>query len=66
MEINTKFFKTCLGVFQGGGCKGVALAGAYKAAVKAGVHLSEVAGASAGSIIAALVGAGASPEFITK
>ena len=66
MENNTKFFKNCLGVFQGGGCKGVALAGAYQAAVEAGVHLSEVAGASAGSIIAALVGAGASPEFILQ
>lgn len=60
----TKFFVSCKGVFQGGGCRGVALAGAYDAAHKQGVRFSEVAGTSAGSIIAALIGAGASPEEI--
>lgn len=54
-------FKNCLGVFQGGGCKALAFVGAYKEAKKRGVNFSEVAGTSAGSIIAALVAAGASP-----
>ena len=66
MGNSTKFFRSCLGVFQGGGCKGIALAGAYQAAVEAGVHLSEVAGASAGSILAALIGAGASAEYVLE
>ena len=30
-------FTTCKGVFQGGGCRGFAYVGAYKAAVDAGV-----------------------------
>ncbi|WP_158262572.1 MULTISPECIES: patatin-like phospholipase family protein [Pirellulaceae] len=63
---STRFFKSCLGVFQGGGCRGAALAGAYAAAIESGVHFAEVAGTSAGSIIAVLVGAGASPEFVWK
>lgn len=62
----TAFFKNCLGVFQGGGCRGIALAGALQSAVESGVHFSEVAGASAGSIIAAFVGAGATPKDIVK
>lgn len=66
MRKSTKFFRSCLGVFQGGGCKGVALAGAYQAAVEAGVHLSEVAGASAGSILAALIGAGGDAEYVLE
>lgn len=32
-------FTTCKGVFQGGGCRGFAYVGAYKAAVDAGVVL---------------------------
>lgn len=55
-------FKNCLGVFQGGGCKALAFVGAYKEAKARGVNFSEVAGTSAGSIMAALVAAGASPS----
>jgi predicted acylesterase/phospholipase RssA len=60
----TTFFSTCLGVFQGGGCRGAALAGAYAEANRLGVHFTQVAGTSAGSIVAALIGAGASPERV--
>src|ERR1035438_9113530 len=62
----TTFFQHCPMVFQGGGCRAVALAGAYKAALQAGVHATRVAGTSAGSIMAALVGAGATPERILQ
>lgn len=55
-------FNNCLGVFQGGGCKALAFVGAYKEAKNRGVNFSEVAGTSAGSIIAALIAAGASPR----
>jgi len=58
----TLFFQTCLGVFQGGGCRAAALVGAYQEAVRHGVHFAEVAGTSAGSIVAALIGAGATPS----
>ena len=55
-------FTTCKGVFQGGGCRGFAYVGAYKAAVDAGVIFTEVCGTSAGSIFAAFIAAGATPE----
>jgi predicted acylesterase/phospholipase RssA len=58
----TRFFQNCLGVFQGGGCKASAYVGAYKEAVKWGVSFSELVGTSAGSIIAVLIAAGATPE----
>src|SRR6266511_4024759 len=60
----TSFFQTCLGVFQGGGCRAAAFAGAYEAATSRGVHFAAVAGTSAGSITAALIGAGASPKTL--
>lgn len=60
----TRFYSDCIGVFQGGGCRAAAFAGAYEAAFKLGVRFSEVAGTSAGSIIAALLAAGADPEFV--
>jgi predicted acylesterase/phospholipase RssA len=62
----TIFFKSCLGVFQGGGCRAAAFAGAYEEAVRRGVSFSEVAGTSAGSIVAALIGGGATPSFIKE
>ena len=68
-EVNypqTKFFQACRGVFEGGGCRGAGHVGAYEAAIRCGVNLSEVAGTSAGSIVAALIGAGASPEFLLR
>jgi predicted acylesterase/phospholipase RssA len=58
----TEFFHSCLGVFQGGGCRAAALVGAYEEAIKCGVQFTEVAGTSAGSIIAALIRAGAKPR----
>jgi predicted acylesterase/phospholipase RssA len=62
----TAYFKSCLGVFQGGGCRAAAFAGAFQEAVNRGVSFSEVAGTSAGSIIAALIGAGATPTFVRE
>lgn len=62
----TTFFRHCPVVFQGGGCRAVALAGAYRRALDAGVHPTHVAGTSAGSIMAALVGAGATPDAILE
>ena len=58
----TKIFDNCLAVFQGGGCKAIAYIGAYRAAVDRGVQFTELAGTSAGAIIAALIAAGATPE----
>lgn len=60
----TKYFQGCRAVFEGGGCRGAAHIGAFDAAVRCGVNFSEVAGTSAGSIVAALIGAGATPEFL--
>lgn len=62
----TQFFQACRGVFEGGGCRGAAHVGAYEAAVRCGVNFSAVAGTSAGSIVAALVGAGASPDYLLE
>lgn len=66
MNNRTKNFQNCLGVFQGGGCKGIAFAGAYEEAVNRGVFFSEIVGTSAGSILAAFVGAGATPAQLNK
>src|SRR5580658_4170763 len=62
MSLKTKYFQTCLGVFQGGVVKAVAFAGAYEEAIRRGVFFSQLIGTSAGSIIAALIGAGAAPD----
>jgi predicted acylesterase/phospholipase RssA len=62
----TSFFKSCLGVFQGGGCRAAAFVGAYEEAVRSGVSFTEVAGTSAGSIVAALIGAGATPKDLRE
>src|SRR4051794_26821970 len=48
-------------VFEGGGVKGIGLAGAYGELARRGVKPKGVAGTSAGAITAALVGAGYSP-----
>lgn len=60
----TKYFTSCKGVFQGGGCKAIAYIGAYKKAYERGVFFSELAGTSAGSIIASLIACGAKPEYL--
>src|SRR6185295_14268462 len=65
-QIHTRYFRHCWGVFEGGGVRGAALAGAYAAANAAGVSFERVAGASAGSIVAALIAAGADPQFILQ
>lgn len=62
----TKYFDNCLAVFQGGGCKAISYVGAYKEAQARGVIFNELAGTSAGSIVAALIAAGASPEDLEK
>ena len=67
MKIDGKLlFCNCLGIFQGGGVKAIAYAGAYDEARKAGIGFSHVAGTSAGAIFAALIAAGASPEKILE
>lgn len=53
-----------IGVFAGGGAKGIAHVGAYFAAIGRGIKFKYVAGTSAGSIVAALVAAGYSPQEI--
>ena len=60
----TKYFNSCKGVFQGGGCKAIAYVGAYKRAYERGVFFSELAGTSAGAFFAALIAAGAKPSYL--
>jgi predicted acylesterase/phospholipase RssA len=62
----TLHFQNCLGVFQGGGVKAIAYAGAYEEALNRSVFFSELVGASAGSIIAVLIAAGATPKQLTE
>lgn len=52
------------GVFSGGGVKGFALLGAYKAIEDKGLKFKRVAGTSAGSIIAALIAANYSSKEV--
>lgn len=49
-------------VFQGGGVKGISLAGAVKAAEEHGIVFNRLAGTSSGSIVAALLAAGYSAD----
>ncbi|MDP9013424.1 MAG: patatin-like phospholipase family protein, partial [Pseudomonadota bacterium] len=51
-------------IFEGGGAKGIAHVGAYAAADEMGLEFVGVAGASAGSIVAALIAVGFSPAEI--
>ena len=62
----TVFFQSCLGVFQGGGCRAAAFAGAVAESVDWGVDFVGLAGTSAGSIVAAFLGAGASPDQLLE
>ncbi|MGO4271133.1 patatin-like phospholipase family protein, partial [Paenibacillus sp. TAF58] len=50
------------GVFEGGGVKGIALAGGVSAAMEQGHVFNEVAGTSSGAIVAALLAAGYTGE----
>ena len=54
--------KTADLVFQGGGVKGIGLVGAYSVLEERGYRPVNMAGASAGAIVAALVAAGYSAE----
>lgn len=62
----TSYFSNCLGVFQGGGIKGIAYIGAYKKAVEKGINFSEVAGTSVGALFAAFIAIGATPDQIEQ
>lgn len=62
----TVHFQTCFGVFQGGGCRAAAYVGAVQEAESRGVHFSALAGTSAGAIVAALLGAGATAAQLHK
>jgi predicted acylesterase/phospholipase RssA len=64
--MQTTHFSHCWAVFEGGGVRGSAHAGAFAAAREAGITFGRVAGTSAGSIVAALIAAGAPPAYISK
>src|SRR5688572_15254596 len=64
--MRTIYFAHCWGVFEGGGVRGAAHAGAYAAARRAGIQFGRVAGTSAGSIVAALIAAGADPSYVSQ
>ena len=50
------------GVFEGGGVRGVALAGAAAAALDAGLEFERAVGTSAGALVASLLAAGYGPD----
>lgn len=52
---------TVIGVFEGGGVRGIALAGAAAAALDEGLRFESVVGTSAGALVASLVAAGYEP-----
>ena len=64
--MKTFYFANCMAAFEGGGVRGAAYAGAYEAAVDAGIRFSRVAGSSAGAVIASLIAAGASPASLKR
>lgn len=60
------FFENSFGVFQGGGVRATAFAGAFRETYAAGIRHTAVAGTSAGSIAAALIAAGATPDQLEE
>lgn len=62
----SEFFVHCWGVFEGGGVRAAAHAGGFTAAKRAGITFGKVAGTSGGSIVAALVAAGATPGYLRQ
>lgn len=56
----------CDAVFEGGGIKGIGLVGAASALEKSGYKFINVAGSSAGSIVAALIAAGYCSDDLEK
>jgi NTE family protein len=53
-------------VLGGGGVKGVAHAGAWRALVEAGVDVAEIVGTSIGALVGATIAGGASPEELAE
>ena len=51
-------WKSCCGVFEGGGVRGIGHVGAACAMQEAGYQFADLAGSSAGAIVAALLAAG--------
>lgn len=64
--MKTHFFEQSIGIFEGGGVKGAAFAGAYNAAYKAKINFVGTVGTSAGSIAASLIAAGMKPEEVIE
>lgn len=57
---------TVTGVFEGGGVRGVATAGAAAAALDAGIHFNRSIGTSAGALVGSLVAAGYTSQELSK
>lgn len=66
LDENTRIFSICKGVFQGGGCRGIAYVGVYEELLSHGISFSEVYGTSAGAIVSAMIAAGATPEEMKR
>jgi predicted acylesterase/phospholipase RssA len=60
--LESEAFTRSIGVFEGGGVRGAAFAGAYRAAKMGGIELVGTVGTSSGSIAAVLIAAGLTPE----
>lgn len=60
------FFMMINGVFEGGGVKGISLAGSVKAAEENGICFCRVAGTSSGAIVASLIAAGYKADEMKK
>ncbi len=54
------------GVFEGGGVRGIALAGAAAAALERGIEIPRAVGTSAGAMVASLVAAGYGPDELRR
>ena len=59
-------WKSCCGVFEGGGVRGIGHVGAACAMQEAGYQFTDLAGSSAGAIAAALLAAGYSCDELKK
>jgi NTE family protein len=55
-----------LGVFAGGGIKGIALAGAAAGAMESGYHFERAIGTSSGALVASLIIAGYGPDELAE
>ncbi len=58
--------ETVTGVFEGGGVRGLALAGAAAAALDEGYHFERAVGTSAGALVGSLVAAGYTPDELSE